>query len=72
MAEQSERDMSPEAIDRRLREVSELHELGMMLSRFKLVGAVDAPSGSGLDAPVNPIAPNSPASRGSCQPRFHQ
>jgi hypothetical protein len=48
--------MSPEAIDRRLREVAELYRLGMMQQSAKLPGSVDenapaadADSLSGLD-----------------------
>ena len=37
-------DMSPEAIDRRLRELAQIYKLGMSLRDAKWLGPVNAPS----------------------------
>ena len=44
-------DMSPEAIDRRLRTVSQLHKLGMAIreARSKDLGVVEEPRENGTD-----------------------
>jgi hypothetical protein len=36
-------DMSPEAIDRRLRELSQIYKLGMSLRNAKWLGPINAP-----------------------------
>ena len=44
-------DMSPEAIDRRLRELGQLYELGMSLQKAKRIGKVGEPRRA-VEAPL--------------------